>query len=70
VLVAQQREPRTEQENRREQIPLSFEERVRAHVEELADDGVACAHEHCHQDEPVNGFADALVEGVDERGYA
>ena len=66
VLVAQQRIARTEQEDRGEEVPLRLEERVGAHVEELADDRVAGAEEDGGEHEPVDRASDALAQRVDE----
>jgi len=65
VLVAQQRVAGTEQEDHREQVPLDLEVRVRAVVEQLADNGVGGADQHDDQHEPVDDPADALGDGVD-----
>ena len=66
VLVTQQRIARTEQEDGGEEVPLRLEERVGAHVEELADDRVAGAQEDGREHEPRDPAPDVLAHRVDE----
>ena len=66
VLVTQQRVARTEQEDRGEEVPLRLEERVGAHVEELADDRVDGAEQDGREHEPGDPAPDVLAHRVDE----
>ena len=66
MLVFLQRVRRTEQENGREQIPLDFQQAIRAVVENEADNGIAGADEGHQQNQPECTFADALVDQVDQ----
>ena len=65
VVLAHQRVAGGEQEHRREQVPLDLEQRVRAGVEGLADDGVAGADEDRREDQPGDPAADPFAEAVD-----
>ena len=69
VLVVQQRVAGAQQEDRREQVPLDLEQRVRAHVERLADDRVGGA-DQAPRPAPASmtAPADALVESRRSRG--
>jgi hypothetical protein len=68
VLVLQQRIGRTEQEHRREQIPLHFEESIGAHVENLAYHRIDRTDQYGSQHKPDRGTADQGVHPVDQAG--
>jgi hypothetical protein len=69
VFLAKQGVARAHQEDHAEQIPLPFEPGVRTRIEHLADDRVDRADQHDHQDKPVNGSSNELVEAVDRRAH-
>ena len=62
MLVVPQGITRGEQEYCREQVPLQLEPAIRAHIESIADSGIAGADEHRDQDQPINRVADPLVQ--------
>ena len=66
MLVFQQGVGRRQQEHRREQAPLDFQQAVGTHVEDLAHDGVAGADQHRDQDQPRGTTTDGLVQTVDQ----
>ncbi|MCY1551130.1 hypothetical protein D9M68_874400 [compost metagenome] len=66
MSVAQESETAAQHEDGGKQVPLDFQQRVGAGVEELANDGVARADERGGQDEPHHELADQIAHGVDQ----
>ncbi|MPL93316.1 hypothetical protein SDC9_39442 [bioreactor metagenome] len=66
MLVLLQRIGGGEQEGRAIEIPLQLEPGIRRYVEDLAHGRVDRADQNRDQDEPRHGFADDLVDTVDQ----
>ena len=67
MLVLEQGVGGAQHEHGAEQLPLRFEPGVGADVEHLADDRIAGRDQDCHQDQPIDGLADGLVQPIDCR---
>ena len=68
MFIAQEGVAGSEHENRGEQIPLDFEQGIRAGVEQLAHERVAGADHHRNQHQPHHASTGTLVDPVDQAG--
>ena len=70
VLALEQRIAGAQQEDRAEQIPLQLQPAVRTDVERKADDGIDRGDENGRQDQPAQGLAEPLLDGIDRAADA
>jgi hypothetical protein len=55
---------RPQQENGREQVPLNFQQPIRADIESFADNGIGGTDDRHDQNQPGGEFAHPLVQTV------